>query len=261
MPRRPFVEDKIPVYNNTGSALAAGTLIHTTSYNIAHNAFHIALSMSDALTTLAQYAVIAPIADGKRGFVSRSFSLLGQDTSAGAVGDIVYLSSSSGGTWTVTAPSGANYIQRVGKIGIADATAGAVNFDIVPGQLSSIPTHTHLDASQGGDAVHGGTLRNVITDPGNAGAIPVTESGTCLISSAGAETRTLAIPTFVGQELMLAMNTDGGDVVITSAQGINASGNTSITMNDAGDILHLIAVRVTTALRWRVLVNATCTLA
>jgi len=103
-------------------------------------------------------------------------------------------------------------------------------------------------------------VMHVITDPGNAGAIPATQSGSCKIVSAGAETRTLAIPTFAGQKLSLYMDTDGGDCVITSAQRINVAGNTTITLNDAGDIINLEAIRIANALRWQVVLNTTATL-
>lgn len=108
-----------------------------------------------------------------------------------------------------------------------------------------------------------GALRpdNQITDPGNAGAIPVTKSGTVAIVTAGAETRTLAIPTFVNQMLTIYFRTDGGDCVITSAQAINQAGNTSITLNDANDSIQLVGVYNGTALRWRVVTNDGTTLA
>ena len=94
-----------------------------------------------------------------------------------------------------------------------------------------------------------------LTDPGNAGAIPVTKSGSVPIVTAGAETRTLAIPTAIGQTLSIIMKTDGGDCVVTVASAINQAGNTIITLGDAGDNIHLIGVHTGTALAWRVLSN------
>lgn len=96
---------------------------------------------------------------------------------------------------------------------------------------------------------------NTIDDPGDAGAIGVTESGYCALTSAGAETRTLAIPTFAGQRISIALDTDGGDVVLTVAQPINQTGNNTATGADAGDHLSLEAITVGGALRWRVLAN------
>ena len=94
-----------------------------------------------------------------------------------------------------------------------------------------------------------------ITDPGNAGAIPVTSSGSCMLTTTGAETRTIAIPTFVGQRLNIGFDTDGGNVVITVAQAVNQAGNTVLTGADAGDHVSLEAITVGGALRWRILAN------
>lgn len=83
------------------------------------------------------------------------------------------------------------------------------------------------------------SLATVIADPGNAGAIAVTASGTCRLVSAAAETRTLAIPTFIGQQVVLTFETDGGDVVVTAASAINVAGNTKMTFGDIGDTISL----------------------
>jgi len=94
-----------------------------------------------------------------------------------------------------------------------------------------------------------------IADPGNAGAIPVTASGHVDIVTAAAETRTIAAPSFVGQELLLSMKTDGGDCVITVATTINQAGNNTITLNDAGDCVVLLAKQNGANKRWSVAFN------
>jgi hypothetical protein len=95
-----------------------------------------------------------------------------------------------------------------------------------------------------------------IADPGDGGAIPVTRSGQCALTTAGVDdTRTLADPTFAGQKLSVSLDVDAGDAVITAATAINQAGNNTITMADAGDLLELVAVQVGGALVWRVAAN------
>lgn len=100
---------------------------------------------------------------------------------------------------------------------------------------------------------------SLISDPGNAGKIACDKSpGLCnLVTGASGETRTLIDPSRAGAILALNLMTDGGgDCVITAQTAINSSGNTVITLNDAGDTVTLIAIPSgTTAFRWRVLVN------
>lgn len=94
-----------------------------------------------------------------------------------------------------------------------------------------------------------------ITDPGDAGAIPVTDTGYCPLVSAGAETRTLADPSFAGQRLTLGFDTDGGDCVVTAATAVNQTGNNTLTFADAGDHLELVAITIAGSLVWRVVAN------
>jgi len=93
---------------------------------------------------------------------------------------------------------------------------------------------------------------SAITDPGNAGSINSESPGYVNIVSAGAETRTLAIPQFLGQVISLNLQTDGGDVTLTVTNGWNQIGNTAVVFNDAGDSATFIGVQVGSALEWRV---------
>lgn len=101
---------------------------------------------------------------------------------------------------------------------------------------------------------------NVIADPGDGAAIPVIDAGVIEIVTAGAETRTLAAPSFIGQLLEICMKTDGGDCVITCATTVNQTGNNTVTLNDAGDCITLIAKMNGANLRWSVLANDGATL-
>jgi hypothetical protein len=101
-----------------------------------------------------------------------------------------------------------------------------------------------------------GGLANVIADPGNGGAIPVTGSGSCAMTTAAAETRTIAAPTFVGQQIMLFVDTYAvGDAVVTSAVAINVANNTIMTFGAASEALTLTGVTAGASLQWQVTHN------
>ncbi len=108
------------------------------------------------------------------------------------------------------------------------------------------------------------TVHNALTaelaDPGDAGAIPVADSGHCDLVTAAAETRTLAAPTYVGQMLLISLKTDGGDCVIACATTVNQTGNNRITLGDAGDAVLLVAKANGADKRWSVLSNDGCAL-
>ncbi len=76
----------------------------------------------------------------------------------------------------------------------------------------------------------------LIPDPGDGGAIDVSRSGFCDITTTGVDdTRTLGDPSFRGQEIMITFVSDGGNAVITAASPVNQAGNTIITFSDIGE--------------------------
>lgn len=99
-------------------------------------------------------------------------------------------------------------------------------------------------------------LANAISDPGDGQAIPVTASGSVAITTAGAETNTMAIPTFVGQQISLICDVyAAGDRVITVASAVNQTGNNTLTFGAAADMIVLTAMQVAGVLVWRVTAN------
>ena len=125
----------------------------------------------------------------------------------------------------------------------------------------TLTSPTLTTATTSGNFTFGGKIvasasAHVIADPGTGQAIPVTTSGVCMITTAAAETNTLAIPTFVGQRLAIICDTYAvGNRVITSAQAINQAGNTIMTFGAAADMIELTAMKVGGALRWRATAN------
>jgi hypothetical protein len=115
--------------------------------------------------------------------------------------------------------------------------------------------YTHADGGTTWAAVDSRTAMATLADPGHSAPIPVTRSASIAITTAGAETNTLAIPTFIGQQLALICDVYVGDRVITSAQAINQAANTIMTFGAAADMIVLQAMQVGGALRWRVVAN------
>jgi hypothetical protein len=99
-----------------------------------------------------------------------------------------------------------------------------------------------------------GAWSDPIVDPGDAGAIGVTRSGICeLVTGAAAQTRTLANPAYIGQQIAVVLKTDGGGAcTVTVADGFHSTAATALVFSDAGDVVLLVAVRTAAAtFRWR----------
>lgn len=110
-------------------------------------------------------------------------------------------------------------------------------------------------ASAGGGGA-GLISANPIADPGDSGAINVDNSGVLgLVHTSGSETRTLANPTFLGQEIIVYFDEDldayGGLIVIDAASNLGG-GDDKLTFDAVGQCVILYAVQIGGSLRWRV---------
>ena len=149
--------------------------------------------------------------------------------------------------------------------GCATTTAGGNTF-IGFAQAAAGATDETVRVLWSGPLALTNTVHNALTaelaDPGDAGAIPVTDSGHCdlVTTTAEGETRTLASPTYLGQMLLLSLKTDGGDCVVACATTVNQTGNNTITLDDAGDAILLVAKANGANKRWSVVSNDGCTL-
>ena len=159
---------------------------------------------------------------------------------AGASNKNISLVASGTGTVTINSAD----VMNVGTSGTTTITVGRSGQSTV---LNSTVTF-------GGKTAAGATAF-LVADSGDAGAISVATDGVCALTSAAAETRTLAIPTFIGQRLALICDVHAGNIVVTSAQAVNQAGNTVMTFGAAADMIELAAMRVGGALRWRVTAN------
>lgn len=154
--------------------------------------------------------------------------------SAIAVGTTVYWNSD-----TSNAQAASGTYKQLGKVVQAAADADSTVRAVLNGLVSTSVS----------------PITNGIADPGNAGAIPVTASGYVDIVTAGAETRTLAAPSFKGQSLLISFKTKVGNCVIICASTVNAAGNNTITLSAAGQAVKMIAKTSGANILWAVDMN------
>ncbi len=99
-------------------------------------------------------------------------------------------------------------------------------------------------------------------DPGDAGSITATGNWTVVeLVTTGAETRTLKDPVKSGQVIILTLKTDGGNCVVTAETACNTTGNNTITIGDAGDVVVLTSIpNGTSGYKWIITANDTAAL-
>lgn len=93
--------------------------------------------------------------------------------------------------------------------------------------------------------------------------IPVTGNGILALTILdAAETNTLAVPTFAGQELTIAVDTlaGAGTRAITAATDIDTDGHNVITFDGAGQMVVLRGIKLGASFAWRLVANDGATL-
>lgn len=185
-------------------------------------------------TTAATAGGALTVAAGKSGTTGAggALSLLSGAGTTNADGGAVALDSG--------APQGSGV---GGVLSLGATSASAITF----GRATKIITRQGLSAR--------GAATDLIADPGNAGAIPVTADGCCAMTSGGSETRTIAAPTYIGQRISLIHDVDGGAIAVTSATAINQTGNTIMTFTEVKDACTLECMQVAGTKVWRIVYN------
>lgn len=166
----------ITVANKTGASISANSLVKIAGYDTTLKCPTIVLADADTCNTAAQFIVPVAIANNKRGLAYEKYEAKGLNTSAGSVGDPVYLSTDAGG-WTITAPTGADQIKQVvGYITVDSATVGKIMFLLQPRNIIAIGKSGIQNSAIEKSHLKGSFLKTNVID-GTAAATDVTITG------------------------------------------------------------------------------------
>jgi len=121
---------RLKVHNATGAAMDAADLVYISGYNAGDESPEITLADADDPAKAATHVLLAGIADGATGEAAE-WAVLAGDTSGLAVGDKLYLSATTPGGWTDTAPTGADQIVQV--VGIVKTVGASGTVVFMPG--------------------------------------------------------------------------------------------------------------------------------
>ncbi len=167
---------------------------------------------------------------------------------AGASGKALSLVSTAAAVTLKSTTSGTVVVDSGGALQVGNTAATSLAI----GNSSAIATFSSKRAA--------GAVTNLIADPGTGQAIPVTADGVCAITvgSAGAETNTVAAPTYIGQRLTICGDVNGSGtrvITLTGNTTILDGTNNTITISAIGQALTMQCIQVGGAKKWSLVVN------
>ena len=233
--------DKKEVYGPVGISQATGDTVEViggagdiVALNLVYasdqtdNIMTVLKAQGTAAGHFADYICPNAITAAAKGVALKKFLLSGIDTSAGSVGDPVYLSDSAAGGYTLTKPTATDKIQIVGRIREDHATTGAILFDLSgPQQI----VHTHADASEGGQLDPTAAADYSATQ----GAVPFVVQTTCTAAGAEDEVVMASWPqkARVVDAWMIARDTNAANVTLKNATNAFTAATAKGGTNDA----------------------------
>jgi hypothetical protein len=213
---------KFTVYS--AGSLAKGDLLHISGYNAANGAFVVEKADADTSGKPAQLVASEANEGSETSLASDIEELTGLNTNAGNVGDPVYLDATTAGSWTLTAPIGADQLKQiVGRIKVKSATMGVIAFNTVKTEIVALGSSALQPASVLKSKLSGGFSKLTVTD-GTDSAVDVTVAGMALsdeLVSVLALTTKAAIATLADRTSEYAV----GAGVLTKAGGTDETSN------------------------------------
>lgn len=124
-------EEHVYVFNNSGVTINNGDAVRISGANGAN------VTVTKAISTIKSFKdpteqdqilglATEQIPDNQRGYVTTFGAVRDLDTSAFSEGDMLYLSSTTSGSYSNTRPIAPNFEARVGVVQIANATEGVI---------------------------------------------------------------------------------------------------------------------------------------
>ena len=128
-------EEWVLAFNDTGSTLANGSVVYITGSSSTLGLPTIAAAKATSYEGAFTVGVVtegAGIANGTSGFVTVRGIVHDVNTNSWEVGDNLYLSDTTSGTFSNTIPAEGNYKVRVGRVLVKDASVGSIYIRQLP---------------------------------------------------------------------------------------------------------------------------------
>lgn len=219
------------VYNDSGVALTDGQIVYISGAQ--GNRIAVKLAKADSETTSAGTLgmVTEPIAIGAEGFITVVGTVNGLNTSALTAGNLIYLSATTAGAYTTTAPAAPYHRVTLGYVERVHAAAGSIYVKVDNGyELDELHNVVITSPASGNTLIYdatAGVWKNANLTDGTG--ITITEgAGSITIANAGVTSLT-----GTANEVDVSASTGGVTISLPATINANTTGNAA-TATSAG---------------------------
>ena len=223
------------VKNISAAPIANGALIYISGASSGRPTVDLAKADSPSTTTVIAMAT-HEIGIGDDGFVTTLGSVGGLNTNSWAVGTTLYLSETTAGEWTDTAPVAPNFPIKIGTVIAQDVSDGAVLITIGPTDVAQTMVIQDLEINEDLRVNKKFTLNpSAVTNITAVGGITITNA-TMRVQGDGGPVVVTAIPQIAagtaGQLLYLQGQSDTNTVTIHDGDGLHLHSGSELIMGD-----------------------------
>lgn len=236
------------VYNDSGGPLVDGQIVYISGSQ--GNRIAVKLAKADSETTSAGTLgmVTEPIASGAEGFITITGTVNGLNTFGLTAGSLVYLSATTAGAYTTTAPAAPNHRVTLGYIERVHSAAGSVFVKVDNGyELGELHDVVITTPATGEVLIYNATTgiwENKA--PSNLSGLDASNLGSGTVPTARLGTGTASSSTYLrGDQTWAVVPAPNNGTLTMAVSGTGLSGSATFTADQAGNTTFTVTSNAT----------------
>jgi len=238
------------VYNDSGVALTDGQIVYISGAQGNRVAVKLAKADSEATSAGTLGMVTEPIAVGAEGFITVVGTVNKLNTSALTAGNLIYLSATTAGAYTTTAPAAPNHRVTIGYVERVHATAGSIYVKVDNGyEIGELHDVVITTPSAGEVLLYNAT--SAIWEnkaPSNISGLNASNLASGTVPTARLGTGTASTSTYLrGDQTWAVVPAPNNGTLTMAVSGTGLSGSATFTADQAGNTTFTVASNATSA--------------
>lgn len=236
------------VFNDSGVALTDGQIVYISGAHGNRVAVKLAKADSEATSAGTLGMVTEPIAVGAEGFITVVGTVNGLNTSALTAGNLIYLSATTAGAYTTTAPAAPYHRVTLGYVERVHAAAGSIYVKVDNGyEIGELHDVVITTPATGEVLIYNATTgiwENKA--PSNLSGLNASNLGSGTVPTARLGTGTASSSTYLrGDQTWSVVPSPNNGTLTMVVSGTGLSGSATFTADQAGNTTFTVASNAT----------------